>query len=175
LFEELAMGATGVSGREAPLRVREEIVNPPGWEEKIRRGQRKHLLRGQDGGLLARVLEKEGEPPVSLLMVLPDLYLFGEMIYCADAIDAYVQLGVERFLDDSDRRAGGKRLALPIRGIIEETAAAFEDGWGAERLRCLFLWPWPEHAPFCNPSSFISPAWGETHDGLLPASSTGRS
>jgi hypothetical protein len=27
-------------------------------------------------------------------------------------------------------------------------------------------------APFCSASSFISPAWGETHDGLLPASST---
>jgi hypothetical protein len=26
--------------------------------------------------------------------------------------------------------------------------------------------------PFCSASSFISPAWGETNDGLLPASST---
>jgi hypothetical protein len=36
--------------------------------------------------------------------------------------------------------------------------------------------PKPSHAPpyepFCSASSLISPAWGETHDGLLPASST---
>jgi hypothetical protein len=48
--------------------------------------------------------------------------------------------------------------------VADESA---QGSGGAGRLR---LSDDPE--PFCNSSSFISPAWGETHDGLLPASST---
>jgi hypothetical protein len=104
------MGAMGVSGREVPLRVREEIANPPRWKEKISRAQRKHLLRSPDGGLLVRILEKEGETPVSLLMVFPVLGLFGEMIYYANAISAYVQLGVERTGSELDRIRLAERI-----------------------------------------------------------------
>jgi len=44
-------------------------------------------------------------------------------------------------------------------------------GQGEQSFRMVALQQ-TQPEPFCSASSFISPAWGETNDGLLPASST---
>jgi hypothetical protein len=117
------------------------------------------LLRDHDGRLLLRVLAKEaqrrGEPPVSLLMVYPDVSLYDEAYIYAGSIEAYVGLGLERFLDETARKVGSERLALPVRSM--EAAVAHRNDWGKKYLNRLFLWPWPESSPSSQREDWSGP------------------
>jgi hypothetical protein len=124
------------------LRACEETRPLTGGVHEARRG---YLLLDAEGRALVRVIKKGEEPPVSLLMIhSPDL--LEEMMFYANKVDAYVRLGVERFLDERREGAEGKPLALSMWDEEKKQAVlvtAFESHWGVLPMSRLFPWPWP--------------------------------
>jgi len=149
------MSEVVVRAQEISWEISQELIQ----EISLRPYRAACLLRDHDGRLLLRVLAKETqkreEPPVYLLMVYPDVSLYDEARSCAGSIEAYVGLGLERFLDETARKAGSERLALPVRGM--EVAVARRDGWGERHLSRLFLWPWPEPSPSSQREDWSEP------------------
>ncbi len=131
------------------LRAREE-AGP--LAESVHAARRGYLLLDAKGQALVRVIEKGEDPPVSLLMIhSPDL--LGEAMFYANQVAAYVRLGVEQFLDERRKNAGGGALALSMWDEEKRQAVlvtASESCWGVLSMSRLFPWPWP-------PSSLSSP------------------
>ena len=139
------MSAKGV------LRVREEAR---ALTESVHTAQGGYLLFDAKGQALVRVIEKGEDLPVSLLMVRSPDPLEEERYY-ANLVAAYVQLGVERFLDERRRDAENGALALSVWDEENKQAVlvtAFESHWGVLPLSGLFLWPWPTPSPSSPPS-----------------------
>jgi hypothetical protein len=149
------MSEVVVRAREISREISQELI-----QEISRRPYRVAcLLRDHDGRLLLRVLAREaqrkGEPPVSLLMVYPDVFLYDEAYIYAGSIEAYVGLGLESFLNETARKMGSEQLALHVRDA--EVAVARRDGWGKRYLSRLFLWPWPEPSPSSQREDWSGP------------------
>jgi hypothetical protein len=149
------MSEVVVRAQEISWEISQELIQ----EISLRPYRATCLLRDYAGGLLLRVLAKEAqkrkEPPVSLLMVYPDVSLYDEARGYAGSIEAYIGLGLEGFLDEVARKAGSERLVLPVRGM--EVAVARRDGWGEKHLSRLFLWPWPEPSPSAQREDWSEP------------------
>jgi hypothetical protein len=124
------------------LRVREE-ARP--LAESVHATRRGYLLLDAEGQALVRVIEKGQNPPVSLLMVHSPGPLEEERYY-ANLVAAYVQLGVEQFLDERRKDAGNGALALLMWDKEKKQAVlvkASESHWGVLSMSRLFPWPWP--------------------------------
>jgi hypothetical protein len=89
------MSEVVVRAQEISWEISQELIQ----EISLRPYRATCLLRDHAGGLLLRVLAKEAqkrkEPPVSLLMVYPDVSLYDEARGYAGSIEAYVGLGLE--------------------------------------------------------------------------------
>jgi hypothetical protein len=145
------LGKEAGMSAKAVLRAREE-ARP--LTESVHAAQRGYLLLDAKGLAIVRVIEKEEDLPVSLLMV-SGLDLRGEERFYANQVAAYVRLGVERFLDERRRDAENGALALSVWDEEKKQAAlvtALESHWGVLPLSGLFPWPWPAPSP-PSPSS----------------------
>jgi hypothetical protein len=145
--EEVKMSAKDV------LQAREEAMPLP-LTESVHVALRGYLLLDAKGQALVRVIEKGEDPPVSLLMVHSPGPLEEERFY-ANRVAAYVQLGVEQFLDERRKEAENGALALSMwdegrRQAVLVTAS--ESHWGVLSMSRLFPWPWPVSSPSSPPS-----------------------